>query len=106
MLELDGKTILASLRKIDNQGCESFDTFFGTVITYNENIVRVRRSNGEEVSLPYDEEVYEPAEPGVYELKDGSTFEDPSFVAQWTVFASQAASEKYRALNETNSDHG
>ncbi len=103
MLELDGKTILASLRKIDDEGCESFDTFFGTVVTFDENTVRVRRENGTEVSLPYDEEVYEPAEPGLYELKDGSTFENPSFIARWTVFASEAASENYRTLNQFGS---
>lgn len=102
MLDLIDKTILVSIRRIDSEGQESFDTFFGDVTTFNENTVRVRRqSNGQLESLPYDEEVYEVADPGFYELKDGSTFENPSFIAQWTVFASEAASVKYRGMNES-----
>ena len=104
MLDLNGKTILASIRKIDNEGQESFDTFFGTVLRFNENTVRVVRPNGVEMSLPYDEEVYESAEPGFYELQDGSTFENPSFTARWTVFASEEASIKFRKMNAEESD--
>ena len=100
MLDLSDKTILVSIRRIDNDGQETFDTFFGSVVSFNENTVRVLRPNGAEMSLPYDEEVYETAEPGFYELKDGSTFENPSFTAQWTVFASKEASVKFRKLNE------
>ena len=62
--------------------------------------MRVLRSSGAEMSLPYDEEIFEPAEPGFYELKDGSTFENPSFTARWTVFASKEASAKFRNRNE------
>lgn len=36
------------------------------------------RGYGEEVKLPDDEEAYEPAEPGFYELKNGSTCENPA----------------------------
>ncbi|MDR7306328.1 hypothetical protein [Rhodoferax saidenbachensis] len=100
MLDLNDKTILVSLRKIDNEGEETFDTFFGTVVSFNENTVRVLRPSGDEMSLPYDEEVFELAETGFYELKDGSTFENPSFTARWTVFASKEASINFRKKNE------
>jgi len=101
MLDLNGKTVLVSIRKIDNEGQQSFDTFFGTVVSFNENTVLVRRPNGTEMSIPYDEEIYETAEPGFYELNDGSTFENPSFTARWTVFASKEASIRFHKLNES-----
>jgi hypothetical protein len=106
MLDLNGKTVLVSIRKIDNEGQETFDTFFGSVVSFNENTVRMLRPSGVEMSLPYDEDVYETAEPGFYELKDGSTFDNPSFTAQWTVFASEEASIKFRKLNEASIAQG
>jgi len=99
MLDLENKTILVSIRRIDEAGAERFDTFFGDVLSFDVNTVRVRRHGGDEMALPYDEEVYEIAEQGFYELKNGSTFEDPHFIAKWTVFSSQAASEKFAHLN-------
>ena len=99
MLDLTKKTILVSIRRIDEAGQESFDTFFGDVISFNENTVRLQRHGGEQISVPYDEEIYEPAEPGFYELKNGTSFENPDFIAQWCVFASETAAEKFRELN-------
>ncbi len=75
MLDLGRKVILVSKRKIDNDGNESFDTFFGIVTRFNANTVVVVRSEGEEESLPYGEEFYNIAEEGFYELNDGSTCE-------------------------------
>jgi RNase P/RNase MRP subunit p29 len=106
MPDLNGKTVLVSLRRIDNQGEETFDTFFGSVVSFNKNTVRVLRPGGDEMSLPYDEEIFELAEPGFYELKDGSTFENPSFTARWTVFASKEASIQFRKKNEAAVDQG
>ena len=100
MLDLNGKTLLISIRRISEAGEESFDTFFGEVISFNENTVLVQRHGGSEMSLPYDEEVYEPAELGFYELKNGSTFENPDFIAKWTVFASETAAQTFRHMNQ------
>ena len=100
MLNLTGKTVLVSIRRIDNEGQETCETFFGCVVSFNENSVRMLRTNGDEISLPYDEDVYEAAEPGFYELNDGSTFENPSYIANWTVFASEEAAIRFRKLNE------
>jgi hypothetical protein len=99
MLDLEKKTLLVSIRRISEVGEESFDTFFADVMAFDGNTVRVKRHGAGEMSLPYDEEVYVPAEPGFYELKNGTTFENPDFVAEWTVFASEAASVRYRHLN-------
>jgi hypothetical protein len=96
MLNLENKTILVSIRKIDENGSESFDTFFGTVLGYNENTVTVSRQNGTETKIPYDEEVYEVAESGFYELEDGTTYENPDFIAQWTVYKNEETAKKYR----------
>ncbi|WP_041531232.1 hypothetical protein [Syntrophotalea carbinolica] len=101
MLDLDGKTILVSLRKINDEGQQSFDTFFGKVLCFNDNTVLVSRPCGAEQSLPYDEDFYEEAEPGLYELDDGTTYEDPDFIAQWTVFQSEKARVQYHHLNDS-----
>lgn len=100
MLNLHKKTILVSIRHIDESGNENFDTFFGDVISFNANTVLVQRHGGDEIPLPYDDNVYEPAEPGFYELKNGTTFDNPDFIAKWTVFSSEAAAEKYRSMNQ------
>lgn len=100
MLNLHKKTLLISIRRINEAGDESFETFFGDVISFNENTVLVQRHDGGEMSLPYDEELYEAAEPGFYELNNGSTFENPDFIAQWTVFASEAAAQNFRHMNQ------
>jgi hypothetical protein len=100
MLDLDRKVILVSKRKIDNDGQESFDTFFGTVTRFNDNTVVVVRSEGEEESLPYGEEFYDIAEKGFYELNDGSTCENPEFIARFLIFQSERAREKYHARQE------
>lgn len=95
MLNLEGKCILISIRKINENGKESFDTYFGKVISYNENTVSVERLNGEKSKIPYDEEIYEVAESGFYELNDGTTYENPDFTARWTVYKNAETAEKY-----------
>jgi len=57
MHNLQDKIILVSKRMIDNDGNESFDTYFGKVITFSENTVIVLRPNNKEESLPYGEKL-------------------------------------------------
>jgi hypothetical protein len=95
MIDLDNKVILVSKRMIDNNGHETFDTFFGQVKCFNENTVVVTRPSGEDESLPYGEQLYEAADEGFYELDDGSTCENPDFIAEFAVYQSQEAREKY-----------
>ena len=59
MISLDSKTILVSKRKLDNDGHETFDTYFGKVKCFNENTVIVTSPSGEDESLPYGEQLYE-----------------------------------------------
>lgn len=99
MLNLQEKVILVSKRKIDNDGNESFDTYFGKVLEFNDNTVVVSKINGGEEYLPYSEDFYTPAEERYYELSDGSTFENPDYIAEFMVFQSDEALQKYRQLN-------
>lgn len=99
MLNLDQKVILVSKRKIDDEGQETFDTFFGEVTHFDENTVVVLRPNGNEECLPFGEEFYQIAEAGFYELKDGSTCENPDFIAEFVIFQSESAYEKYHNAN-------
>jgi len=91
--------ILVSKRMIDDTGKETFDTYFGTVIKTSEHSLLVQKTNGETESLPFDanEELYVPAEEGVYELEDGSRYENPDYIAEFVVYASEKAWETYHA---------
>ena len=95
MHNLQEKIILVSKRMIDKDGNESFDTYFGKVMTFNENTVIVGRPDGTEESLPYEDDLYEVAEEGFYELEDGSTYENPDYIAEFRVYASRKVWEKY-----------
>ena len=104
MIDLAGKTILVSKRHISDVGVESFDSFFGSVFSFNENRVIVHRENKEKVSLPYDEKMYIIAEPGFYVLEDGSMHENPDFISEWVEFESEEASIKYESMNAPNDE--
>jgi len=100
MLDLKNKVVLVSKRKINDEGEESFDTYFGTVKSCNENTVIVIKTNGDNESLPYGDDLYEEAEEGFYELEDGSTFDNPNFIAEFVVYQSEEARQKYNNRNE------
>ena len=96
MQDFKNKVILVSKRIIDKDGNESFDTYFGKVVSYSDKHLIVIKQNNEEVSIPpFDSELYDIAEEGFYELKDGSTYEDPDFIAEFLVYDSEEAYEKY-----------
>lgn len=82
-------------------GDEVFDTYFGRVTTYNENTIVVERPSGKLESIPYGEEYYEVAEKGFYELKDGSTCEDPDFIGEFVVYENDTAYQKYFMRNQS-----
>ncbi|MDH3460760.1 MAG: hypothetical protein OEM00_07230 [Burkholderiaceae bacterium] len=100
MIDLSNKVVLVSKRIIKDDGAEFFDTFFGTVKSYNENTVILTKQTGHEVSIPNSEELYEVAEEGFYELNDGSTYENPDLIAQFVVYQSNEAYEKFKGKNE------
>ena len=80
---------------LDKHHNESFDTYFGKVISYNENTVIVLRPNNKEESLPYGDDLYEIADKGFYELNDGSTFENPDYIVELLIHESREAWENH-----------
>lgn len=76
--------------------------FFGLVLSFNENTVIVLRQNKEKSSLPYEEGMYQIAEPGFYGLEDGGKHENPDYISEWVVFESEEASIKYESMNISN----
>ena len=92
---LTGKVVLVSIRRINAEGEEAAEAFFGTVQSQSENTVQLRLDDGELRSLPYDEDAYEPAERGVYKLEDGSVCEDPDFTVSWVVYTDEEAWKRY-----------
>jgi hypothetical protein len=95
MQDLNNKVILVSKRILDKENNESFDTYFGKVISYNEDAVKVLKPNQKEESLPYDDDLYEVAEEGFYELADGSTYENPDYIAEFLIHVSEEAWREY-----------
>ncbi len=98
MLDLQDKVVLVSKRIISNSGEESFDTYFGTVETFNDNTVIVVKADESRESIPYGEDLFDEAEEGFYELEDGSTCEDPDLIAEFLVWESEEAKSNYKEL--------
>lgn len=92
MLNLKDKIILVSKRMLDESGNESFDTFFGKVTSNDNEKILILNQHDKEVSIPpYDDELYDIAEEGFYELEDGSTYENPDYIVEFLVHSSQEA---------------
>ena len=96
MLDLQDKTFLVSIRKIDEQGAEQTDAFFGRVVSFNEESLTLARQGADDFSMPYDEAVIDVAEPGFYELKDGTTHDNPDYIARWVIYTSQEARDLFK----------
>lgn len=90
MLDLQDKTLLVSIRHAEKDPADdSYESFIADVLQASEYTVMVRkRSDGVEVALPYVEDAFSRAEPGFYELKDGSTCEDPAYEVRLARYAS------------------
>lgn len=99
MHNLKDKIILVSKRKIDNDGNETSDTYFGKVKVFSDNTIIVTKPDGDDESLPNGDELYDPAEQGFYELEDGSTYENPDFIAEFVVYETNEAYEKFQNRN-------
>ena len=95
MIDLQDKTLLVSIRRINEQGSEQTEAFFGHVVSFNETSVTLARQGADDFCMPYNEEVIDVAEPGFYELNDGTTHDNPDYIARWVVYASQAARDMF-----------
>lgn len=85
--DLIGKVLLVGITYYthDNEFIEQ-KQFYGEVVEVNEHIVRVRKQDGEEFSLPPDLRSTHPAAPGEYRLRStGEVVVDPDYLATWNV---------------------
>lgn len=72
-----------------------FDNYFARVKAVNEGALVVVKPDGEEENLPCDEDFYDVAEPGLYELDDGTSHEDPDYIGEFIIYENDVAYEKY-----------
>ena len=86
---LEGATVLVGLTRRDSEG-ERREQFFGTVMALDPvDGITLRlegKRRGEIVRLPPLLDAFEPADPGIYTLKEaGERVVDPDFTATWTL---------------------
>jgi len=87
--------IFVSKKLIMEDGKKYFDNYFVTVKAVNDDALVVVKSNGEEENLPTGEEFYDEAEPGLYELADGTSYENPDYIAEFLIYENTAAYQKF-----------
>lgn len=92
------KVIFVSKKLIMEDGKVYFDNYFVTVKSINEGALVVAKSNGELENLPLDEEFYDEADEGLYELDDGTSHEDPDYIGEFIIYESDVAYEKFNHI--------
>ncbi|HWV15502.1 MAG TPA: hypothetical protein VN030_08715 [Cellvibrio sp.] len=95
-MNFENKVIFVSKKLIMEDGKQYFDNYFASVKSVDEEAIVVIKPDGEEENLPRGEEFYEEAEPGLYELNDGSTHENPDYIADFLIYENDAAYQKYK----------
>lgn len=95
-MEFLDKVIFVSKKLIMEDGKIYFDNFFATVKEINDDAIVVIKGDGELENLPLDEDYYESAEPGLYELENGTSCEDPDYLAEFLIFENEQAYEKFK----------
>ncbi|WP_025898206.1 hypothetical protein [Sneathiella glossodoripedis] len=86
--ELIGKHLLVGLTYFDREGeiTERLQLHGKITAVGEETVWFMREDNGEEFSIPFDEEAIHPAEPGEYQMKDSDEIVvDPDFVSTWSI---------------------
>lgn len=77
-------------------GKQYYDNYFARVKTVSLEAIVVIKPDGEEENLPSDEAFYDEAEPGHYELTDGSSCEDPDYIAEFLIYENDTAYQKFK----------
>lgn len=73
-----------------------FDNYFVTVKSISDDALVVIKLNGEEENLPKDEDFYDEADEGLYELDDGTSCEDPDYIGEFLIYENDVAYEKFK----------
>ena len=76
-----------------------FDNYFVRVQSINDEALVVVKPDGEQENLPLDEDFYDEAEEGLYELQDGSSHEDPDYIGEFVIYENDRAYEKFKDLH-------
>jgi hypothetical protein len=92
------KVIFVAKKLVMEDGKIYFDNYFVTVKSLNEDALVVIKANGDEENLPIDENFYEEAEEGLYELTDGTRQEDPDYIGEFIIYESDVAYEKFNHI--------
>ncbi len=95
-MDLVDKIIFVSKKLVMENGKVYFDNYFVRVKELNDEAIVVVKSSGEEENLPLDEDYYEQAEPGLYELDDGTSCENPDYIAEFLIFENDTAYDKFK----------
>lgn len=75
-----------------------FDNYFVTVKNITLDALVVVKANGDEENLPVDEDFYDEADEGLYELQDGSSHEDPDYIGEFIIYENDVAYEKFKDI--------
>jgi hypothetical protein len=91
-------TVMIGLTFVDQYGAERFESFIGRVVGFKNgelyknlgdgspaDTLCVECHDGEIRDYPFDLDVFEPADPGIYKLPDGATIENPDYILQWRI---------------------
>ncbi|RYY77189.1 MAG: hypothetical protein EOO52_06845 [Gammaproteobacteria bacterium] len=93
------KIIFVSKKLIMEDGKIYFDNYFVKVESINDDAMVVLKPDGEKENLPKDEDFYDEADEGLYELTDGSSFEDPDYIGEFLIYENDQAYEKYKDMH-------
>ena len=92
------KVIFVSKKLIKEDGKIYFDNYFVKVKSINDDALVVIKPDGEPENLPRDEDFYDEADEGLYELTDGTSQEDPDYIGEFIIYESDVAYEKFNHI--------
>lgn len=95
-MDFINKVIFVSKKLIMEDGKIYFDNYFVTTKSVQDDVLVVIKANGEEENLPASEEFYDEADEGLYELDDGTSHEDPDYIAEFIIYENDVAYQKYK----------
>lgn len=95
-MNFENKVIFVAKKLIMEDGKKYFDNYFVNVKAISDEAIIVVKSDGEEENLPSGEEFYDKAEPGLYELEDGTSHENPDYIGEFLIYENDAAYQKFK----------
>ncbi len=95
-MEFLNKVIFVSKKLIMEDGKIYFDNYFAMVNSVTDDALVVIKPNGEEENLPKDEDFYDEADEGLYELDDGTSHEDPDYIGEFIIYENDVAYAKFK----------